>query len=1319
MQERESQLPLTRGASSASARAKKPILICNLLLPILWGDSRGNSAGFDMKMNDARAQWFRGPLQWMTFGILFCATTPAWGQAGALDTSYQPNPSYVVSAVAIQADGKALIGGGFGTVDGLARRFVARLNTNGTVDTGFVPANIEDGEVLALASQPDGKILVGGRFWHVGGIASPSVARLEANGALDATFNSALTVFLWIHTLALQNDGKVLVASDEGLDRLMPDGGLDTSFQRLAASQWITNDGSMTTANNSFSSIAQLGDGNIILGGDIQAIAGQAVGAGVIRLNTNGTWDPSFHSFTNWSVSALLVQPDGQIVIGRNGRLARLNADGTMDGTFASQTIESDVMALARQSDGKILVGGYFQRTAGLLRPGIARFGLDGTLDRHFDAGDVGEVSSVAVQGDAKILIGGYFTSVNRQTRPYVARLLNDDTNSPGRFEFLSTSNSVAEAAGSLVIPVCRYAGSAGTASVVVATDWGSALPGADYLSRTQTLVFLPGQTSNYFTVPILDDALVEGPYGWEAFTVQLSGPTGGATLGSESRATAYILEDDTAIGFESAGVQADEATGQAVIHAVRLGVTSSTVSAFFQTEDGTAFAPGDYTAQSGTVAFAPGETNQTIIVPLNDDTLVEGDETFSVRLSAPTGGASLATSNLTVHITDDVSFMAFDSDLTVTETDAQAVLTAHRWGRTNNTVSVHYATGNLSALAGTDYVATSGTLTLLPGELAGTITVPILDDSAVEDLKQFQVTLSEPAGTLVLPYGMTSTVSVISDDGAGYPDTRFKPVVPGGRVNQIALVPGDKVLARGDRVLTNGTLRPTLVRYNLDGSVDTAFQPILIDDVFAMAVDASGRVYVGTGFGVGTSVRRLQANGAGDGRFDPFFVDCTAPGNAPIRAMVVQADGKLIVSAFPAPYYFYEATTNYLNRLNEDGSYDLAFGPVSGIGDEMLAMPPSALALQPDGKLVLAATLLATNGVSRNRVIRLTEDGHHDATFGAPLEVTGNVQGIHPLANGKILINGSFTAINGTPRLGMAILAADGSLDPAFVPPFQAYDYFNNNVMAAAVQGDGKVVFCGDVRLAGGLELSLGRLNSSGSLDSSFRSASSFSTYLWDLALQSDGKVLLGGSSGPFFGAGFERLNNDPQAAAGFVEFSAASALVSETNTSVTVSVRRGGGTNGLVRVRYATVDGTATASSDFVAQTGIVEFTAGDTTEKLITISLLDDMLAEGDESFGISLGSPVGGATWGENSASTIVVREDDMALPPFARLVRASNGQCRIQFLGTTGAKYSVLASSDLIHWEIIGAAAETSPGVFEFSDPASVYQSSHFYRLRWP
>ncbi len=1263
--------------------------------------------------------WMRMAWGWIGCLLLVWDPHPCLGQAGALDTNYHPMLSYYVNALAVQPDGKALVGGGFRLVEGLERHALARLNPDGTVDPGFAPALGEVPEVNTVLLQPDGKIVVGGRSLQVETNNWASIVRMETNGTMDPTFRSALSSFSSLNALALQTDGKILAASDDSVDRLETNGSRDTNFTPLQAFQWVSVPGGTVSANSTFRCLVQLPDSRILLGGSIQAIDGTAVGAGLVRLNGDGSWDRTFQSFTNWAVSALVVQPDGRIVIGRNGGLARLMPDGAWDSTFALPIVEGDVSSLILQQDGRILVAGYFERVTGLLRRGVARMNPDGTLDRDFDPGNLGgfALTSAALQADQAVLVGGYFTPLNSGPS-YLARLHNDNTNSPGRFEFLSLSNSVPESAGQMAIPVCRYGGSAGTVSVVAATRWGSALPGSDYMETTQTLVFPPGLTTNYLSVKIVSDALVEGPYGWEAFQVDLSFPTGGATLGSERQTTAYILEDGVAIGFQNDVDAAQEADGMATIRVFRFGLTNAMVSASYSCQDGTAKSPSDYTSQSGKVTFAPGVTNALISIPLNDDLLVEGDETFTIRLRSPTGGASLAISNLTVHITDDVSLVALGSDRTVTEKDGQLVLPVSRWGRTNNTVSVDYSTKDLTAQSGTDYVASTGTLTFLPGQTEQSITVSILDDDVPEDLEQFQVGISHPAGALVIPYGDTRTITVISDDGAGYPDVLFTAAVPGNRVNQLELCPGDRILIRGDGSPTNGTWLPTLVRYLPDGSVDTSFRHSLTDEILAMAVDAQGRIYVGNGLGLSSRIIRLAADGSEDRSFDPFYLDSTVPGPMLHPAMAVQPDGKVLIGAVQQFQCGYETTTNALNRLNEDGSYDLTFQPDYHFGGDTLAAAPYAITVQPNGRILIGATLQSTNGALRECVLRLTREGQIDGSFSPISELNRRAQGIRLLANENILLNGSFTVVNGRPRLGLAVLHPDGSLDSDFTPAFQALDYFLNSVAAAAIQADGKILFCGDVRVQGGPELALARLNPDGSLDPSFRPAAAFPNYLWHLALQSDGGILLGGTSGPFFGRALERLHNDPQAAGGAIEFSSASIVTKETNKTVSIALHRKGATHGTVRVAYSTASGSALPGHDFQTQSGVLEFPDGDATEKLITLSILDDALVEEEEVFFIHVAPPLGGAVWGKNAATRIVIQDDDIARPPSLHISRGTENQWKLHFLGSPGAHYSLWSSSDLKQWEDSGFATEVAPGSFEFSDFSSPGQTSRFYRVRW-
>ncbi|PTT16166.1 hypothetical protein DBR12_21035, partial [Acidovorax sp. HMWF029] len=126
---------------------------------------------------------------------------------GTLDAGFNPNANNTVYSVTVQPDGKVLMGGAFTTVGGQARNRIARLNADGTLDTGVNPD--VNNFVYSLAAQPDAKVLMGGTFTTVGGQARNRIARLNADGTLDAAFNPDANNF--VLSVAAQPDGKVLV----------------------------------------------------------------------------------------------------------------------------------------------------------------------------------------------------------------------------------------------------------------------------------------------------------------------------------------------------------------------------------------------------------------------------------------------------------------------------------------------------------------------------------------------------------------------------------------------------------------------------------------------------------------------------------------------------------------------------------------------------------------------------------------------------------------------------------------------------------------------------------------------------------------------------------------------------------------------------------------------------------------------------------------------------------------------------------------------------------------------------------------------------
>ncbi len=198
---------------------------------------------------------------------------------------------------------------------------------------------------------------------------------------------------------------------------------------------------------------------------------------------------------------------------------------------------------------------------------------------------------------------------------------------------FSSPTYSVAENAGSATITVTLSAASGVTATVNYATSNGSALAGSDYTATAGALTFTPGITLQTFSVPILDDALLEGS---ETVSLSLSSPVS-ATIGATNPATLTIVDNDTpTVDFSSSSYNVDEGAGSAPITVTLSFASAVTATVNYASSDGSASTGSDYIAASGTLTFTPGVTLQTFSVPILDDSLVEANETLTLTLSSP-----------------------------------------------------------------------------------------------------------------------------------------------------------------------------------------------------------------------------------------------------------------------------------------------------------------------------------------------------------------------------------------------------------------------------------------------------------------------------------------------------------------------------------------------------------------------------------------------------------------------------------------------------------------------------------------------------------
>jgi uncharacterized delta-60 repeat protein len=1027
--------------------------------------------------------------------------------------------------------------------------------------------------------------------------------------------------------------------------------------------------------------VALQSDGKILAGGNVSKFNNTGALTALKRLNADGTLDATFNSggaglaasSGQPEVNALLVTPDNQIYVGgtftsynalSRGGFARLHADGTLDTGFAFNGVTGAVRyvhAIARQADGKVLIGGAFTAVNGTARTNLARLNADGTLDLTFAPSGYttnGGIRAIQVGADGRIYVGGttYNAAVQRND-PILHRLNADGSRD---FSFNPVFAADYGAVNSLLvlpdgrvlagsdIPLPGYSNPVGLAAfnpdgsvdtAFMSNIAGGGNGGALTLALTPEGNILAGGIFTEFAglarasiVRIAPDGTVDPtfapvPYaGREAgylthlysFAVQADGRI--VAGGWFNRISNPALEtfnltrfegDYTAgpgqIGLTSPGFITDENSGTATISVARFGGITGAVGVNYATATGTAVG-ADFAGTSGTLSWAAGEGGvKTFVVSITNDSAVEATEIAGIGLSAPTGGATLARNAASLFIRDDDSAPAIllhPLGGNVDQGDSFTFLAAYE--------SVLSATVQWQFDSGSGFADIPGATGLVHtinvadvAVHAGLYRVVITNANGVTTSNAATLAVKIPAGAIVPGFnpGAGSLTQVITSGidpvgnilaggangvirltSGGMIDPSFAPTI-NGAVNSLLALPDGSMLLAGAFTSINSTGINYFAHLNADGTLDTAANLGLTQGINVMSFGTGNKLYLGHSGNQG--VKRITLTGA-TGTLDTSFVTTglVTGTQGTVFNIKERADGKVFLSS--------QSGNGGISGI----SYQFRLLTSTGAVDPSFTAPTLNWTVHdwdilPDGRVVIVGRFSAVNGVTSRAIAILKPDGSVDTSVNFANAVTGgNLTGVR-YVNGRLLVWGGLTAYSGVTVNGVVRINLDGTLDPTF------------KIKSGA--------------------------NTGGSV--------------YTTLMLPDSRIFLGGNFTSMRGVSRSRIAL-LEAGPGTLSVAAANYAVVENAGNAGITVKRFSPATDAVSVTYTTTAGTATAPGDYTTTTGTLNWSAGDTTDRTVSIPVTNDSTGEPNETFTFSLNpASVTGEALIANATATIAITDDD--------------------------------------------------------------------------
>ena len=783
---------------------------------------------------------------------------------------------------------------------------------------------------------------------------------------------------------------------------------------------------------------------------------------------------------------------------------------------------------------------------------------------------------------------------------------VNEGTGSPNTATFTVTvSGSVA---------------SATAITVDYATADGTAVAPGDYTAKSGTVTFAPGVTSMPVTIAITSDTFPEPN---ETFKVDLSAPTQATIADGEGIGT--ITNDDGTAPSRAINdvttTEGNSGTSNATFTVTRTDVVAGVhqaVSVVYTTVDNTATsASGDYTSKTGTLTFSPTDTTQTFDIAIAGDTKNEGEETFLVNLSSPVNATiSDSQGQGTIHNDDAVPVLSI-GDLTLAE-GTGAGTTAFNFDVTlsaasGRPVSVNYSTANVTAVAGSDYTATSGTLVFNEGEATKTITVPVTADSLDEPNETFTVDLSGPSNATISPTAGQGTGTIADDDAA--------PV----------LSIGNATVTEGNTGLTTETFTVSLT--------PVSGQAVTVDYATANNSALAPGDYVATSgtitFPAGTTSASVSVQVKGDTVDEPdetYYVNLSNPTKATISATQGQGTG-VIADDDGAPSL--SIADSSAGEGDGFSTFTVTLAPASGQPVTVNYATTAGTATAGSDYTTASGTLTFDPGdTTKTFTVPILDDSKDE-----PSETyTAHLSGASGATIGTATSTGTIVDNDPAPSLSIDNVPTQegnsGTTNAVFTITLSQQSAQTVTVHYATA--DGTATQPSDyTAVSGTLTFAPDDLSKTISVPIVGDTNPELNeTYTVNLTAPTNATINNGQGTGT--------ISNDDGPPA---VISINDVAVAEAGTKATFTVTIAPQVTSNVTVHYATADGTATQPADYTAASGNLTFAPGETT-KSVDVPVINDTLDEANESFVVNLTNPSANASISD-AQGTATINDDDAA------------------------------------------------------------------------